>query len=110
LSTRGRGDNSGATSESGVRMTSLYSPIKAATHYVTWHSGKSQGGPVFARRSPGLSPHDFYRGDTIASLRQGVDLLTFSQILRHTSLRLLPCYAKQTSTGRADSYRSVLER
>lgn len=58
---------------------------------------------------PYASPHNFRRGFAIESLRRGVDLLTLSRLLGHSSLSLLPRYAKQTSLDLADRFRSILD-
>lgn len=57
----------------------------------------------------GITPHDLRRGYAIESLRRGVDLLTLSRLLGHSSLTLLPRYANQTSLDLAASYKSILD-
>ncbi len=58
---------------------------------------------------PYASPHNFRRGYAIEALRRGVDLLTLSRLLGHSSLNLLPRYAKQTSLDLAGRYRSIVD-
>ncbi len=42
------------------------------------------------------SPHDFRRGFALAMLRAGVDVLSISRLMGHTSLAVLQRYIKQT--------------
>jgi site-specific recombinase XerD len=44
---------------------------------------------------PAPSPHDFRRAFAIERWRAGVDLLTLSQLMGHTSLQVLSRYVKQ---------------
>ena len=46
---------------------------------------------------------------TLESLRKGVDLLTLSRLLGHTSLQLLLRYAKQNKLDLGNSYKSVID-
>lgn len=56
-----------------------------------------------------VSLHDFRRGFTIESLRNGVDTLTLSRLLGHTNLNLLLRYAKQNTDDLQRSYKSVID-
>ncbi len=58
---------------------------------------------------PYASAHNFRRGFAIEPLRKGVDLLTLSRLLGHSSLSLLPRYAKQTSLDLAERYHSIVD-
>lgn len=56
-----------------------------------------------------VSLHDFRRAFTLESIRNGVDLLTLSRLLGHTSLNLLLRYAKQTTADLSNKYKSVVD-
>ena len=58
---------------------------------------------------PTPSPHDFRRAFCLECLRKGIDLLTISRLMGHTSLQLLSRYAKQTSVDLMDKYKSVID-
>ena len=55
------------------------------------------------------SPHDFRRAFCLECLRKGMDLLTLSRLMGHTSLQLLSRYAKQTTIDLMDKYKSVID-
>ena len=52
------------------------------------------------------SLHDFRRAFCLECLRNGIDFLTLSRLMGHTSLQLLSRYAKQTSVDLMDKYKS----
>ncbi|MFZ6026693.1 MAG: tyrosine-type recombinase/integrase [Chloroflexota bacterium] len=56
---------------------------------------------------PGL--HDFRRAFTLAQLRAGVDILTISRLLGHTSTVLVARYAKQKPQDLKDKYKSPVD-
>ena len=53
--------------------------------------------------------HDFRRTFCLECLRKGIDLLTISRLMGHTSLQLLSRYAKQTSIDLMNKYKSPLD-
>ena len=53
--------------------------------------------------------HDFRRGYAIESLRNGVDLVSLSRLMGHTSLQILTRYLKQNPKDLGDSYCSVFD-
>lgn len=55
------------------------------------------------------SPHDFRRAFCLECLRKGVDLLTLSRLMGHTSLQLLSRYARQVKEDLGDKYISVID-
>ena len=55
------------------------------------------------------SLHDFRRAFCLNSLRAGVDLLSLSRLMGHTSLQLLSRYAKQVKGDLGDKYKSVID-
>lgn len=55
------------------------------------------------------SLHDFRRAFCLECMRKGVDLLTLSRLMGHTTLQLLTRYAKQTTNDLQNSYKSILD-
>jgi integrase/recombinase XerD len=59
-------------------------------------------------KQPGL--HDFRRSYCLQSLRAGVDMLSLSRLMGHSSLQMLSRYARQTKDDLQTAYKSVLDR
>lgn len=55
--------------------------------------------------SPPPTPHKFRRAHAITMLRQGVDLITLSRLMGHTSLAVLERYLKQVSDDLQEAHR-----
>ena len=58
---------------------------------------------------PTPSIHDFRRAFCLECLRKGIDLLTISRLMGHTSLQLLSRYAKQTTGDLSNKYKSIVD-
>jgi len=56
-----------------------------------------------------VSPHDFRRGFTYHELSQGVDIVSISRILGHSTVSLVARYAKQQKGDLAEKYVSVFD-
>jgi len=55
------------------------------------------------------SPHDFRRAFCLECLRKGIDLLTISRLMGHTSLALIARYAKQVKGDLGEKYKSIID-
>lgn len=58
---------------------------------------------------PEVGIHDFRRTFALQSLRRGVDLVTLSRLMGHTSLQVLSRYLKQTTGDLGVSFRSIID-
>lgn len=56
-----------------------------------------------------ISLHDFRRAFCLECLRKGIDLLTISRLMGHTTLQLLSRYARQEKTDLSNAYKSVID-
>jgi len=70
---------------------------------------------VILRRADlaGIDPpalHDFRRAFTLAQLQAGVDVLSISRMLGHTTTVLVARYAKQTSQELHEKYKSPVDQ
>lgn len=55
------------------------------------------------------SPHDFRRAFCLECLRKGIDLLTISRLMGHSSLQMISRYAKQVKVDLMDKYISPVD-
>jgi integrase/recombinase XerD len=56
-----------------------------------------------------VSLHGFRRSFALESLRKGIDILSISRLMGHSTINLIATYAKQTTSDLQTSYKSILD-